>query len=140
MSERLLYLLSTEHEPPCERDRIDCPDRRGPHAGPAAAALGAPRARGRVMTDDTFVERAEDELSWAGLVVAETLRVAELAVIALVALLVCPPLLILAVIVVVPAVAVAGVVALIVCLIALAGVRGPPRPPAPRRHAHLTTR
>jgi hypothetical protein len=23
MSQRLLYLLSTEHAPPCERDRID---------------------------------------------------------------------------------------------------------------------
>jgi positive regulator of sigma E activity len=71
------------------------------------------------MGDDTFFEHAEDELSRAGLVAGETLRVAEVSVIALAALLVCPPLLILAVIVVVPAVAVAGVVALIACLIAL---------------------
>ena len=71
------------------------------------------------MSDDTFVEHAEDELSRVGLVAGETLRAAEVSVIALAALLVCPPLLILAVIVVVPAVAVAGVVALIACLIAL---------------------
>ena len=67
----------------------------------------------------TVVERAEEELSWAGLAVAETIRVAELAVIALAALLVCPPLLILLVIVVVPTVALAGLVALIASVIAL---------------------
>jgi hypothetical protein len=68
------------------------------------------------MSEDTRtrVERAEEELSWAGLAVAETIRVAELAVIALGALLVCPPLLILLVIVVVPMVALAGLVAVLV--------------------------
>jgi hypothetical protein len=73
------------------------------------------------MSEDTRtrVERAEEELSWAGLAVAETIRVAELAVIALGALLVCPPLLILLVIVVVPMVALAGLVALFASVIAL---------------------
>jgi len=73
------------------------------------------------MSEDTrtLVERSEEELSWAGLAVAETIRVAELAAIALAALLVCPPLLILLVIVVVPTVALAGLVALIASVIAL---------------------
>jgi hypothetical protein len=96
-------------------------DRRGPDAGPAAAALGEPPARGDRMTtsEETTIERAEEELSWVGLAAAETLRVAELAAIALAALLVCPPLLILLVIVVVPTVAVAGVAALVVSIVAL---------------------
>ena len=68
------------------------------------------------MTEtSTFVERAEDDVSRAGLAVAETLRVLELALIALVALIFTPPLLILVVIVVVPTVllaAVAGLIAL----------------------------
>ena len=62
----------------------------------------------------TFVERAEEELSWAGLAVAGTIRVAELALIAVAALIFVPPLLILAVVVIVPAAAfaaVAGVIA-----------------------------
>ena len=67
----------------------------------------------------TFAERSEEELSWVGLAAAETIRVAELAVIALGALLVCPPLLILLVVVVVPTVALAGLVALVVSVIAL---------------------
>lgn len=61
----------------------------------------------------TLVERSEEDLSWAGLAVAETIRAAELAVIALGALLVCPPLLILAVVVIVPTVASAAVVTVI---------------------------
>ena len=65
------------------------------------------------------VERSEEALSWVGLATAETLRVAELAVIAVAALLFCPPLLILAVVVIVPTVALAAVVALIVSVIAL---------------------
>jgi hypothetical protein len=67
------------------------------------------------MTVDTRtpVERAEEELSWAGLAVAETIRVIELAVIALVSLLIVPPLAILAVIVLLPAVALAAVAAVI---------------------------
>jgi hypothetical protein len=71
------------------------------------------------MSEDTFVEHAEDELSRVGLVAGETIRAAEVSVLALAALLVCPPLLILAVIVIVPAIAMAGIVALIACLIAL---------------------
>jgi hypothetical protein len=54
---------------------------------------------------DPLVERTEEELSWAGLTIAETIRAAELALVALIALLATPPLLILAVIVIVPAVA-----------------------------------
>jgi hypothetical protein len=73
------------------------------------------------VTEDahTLTERSEEELSWAGLAVAETLRAAELAVIALAALLFCPPLLILAVVVVVPAIALAVVVGAVVSVIAL---------------------
>jgi hypothetical protein len=67
----------------------------------------------------TLVERSEEELSWFGLAVAGTMRVAELAAIALAALLVCPPLMILVVLVVVPTVALAAVVALIASVIAL---------------------
>ncbi len=61
----------------------------------------------------TLTERSEEELSWAGLALAETFRAAEFALIALIALLVCPPLLILAVVVIVPAVIVAAVIGLI---------------------------
>lgn len=67
----------------------------------------------------TDLERAEEELSWAGLAVAETLRVAELVAIALAALLVCPPLLIALVVVVVPIVALAALAAAIASVIAL---------------------
>jgi len=61
----------------------------------------------------TFVERAEEELSWAGLAVAGTIRVAELALIAVAALIFVPPLLILAVVVIVPAVVLAALVSVI---------------------------
>jgi hypothetical protein len=64
------------------------------------------------MNEDSL-ERAEEELSWVGLAVAETIRVAELAGIALVALIFVPPLAILAVIVLAPAVALATLVAVI---------------------------
>ncbi|HEY6889988.1 MAG TPA: hypothetical protein VI300_19460 [Solirubrobacter sp.] len=67
----------------------------------------------------TFTERSEEELSWAGLAIAETIRVVEVAVIALAALLFCPPLLILAVVVLVPAIALAAVVGAAVAVIAL---------------------
>ena len=66
-----------------------------------------------------LVERSEEELSWAGLAVAETLRAAELAVIAIGALLICPPLAILAVVVVVPTVAIAVVVGAVAAVISL---------------------
>jgi hypothetical protein len=65
------------------------------------------------------VEHAEDELSWAGLAVGETIRVVELAVIAIGALLICPPLAILAVVVIVPAIAVALVAGAVAAVIAL---------------------
>jgi hypothetical protein len=67
------------------------------------------------MTEDTrtSVERTEEELSSAGLVVAETLRVAELVVIGLVSLLFVPPLAILAVVVLLPAVALGALAAVI---------------------------
>jgi hypothetical protein len=70
------------------------------------------------MSED-LVERSEEELSWAGLAVAETLRAAELAAIAIGALLICPPLAILAVIVVVPTVAIALVVGAVAAVISL---------------------
>ena len=66
------------------------------------------------MTDTpTRVERAEEELSWAGLAVAGTIRVAELALVAVVLLIFAPPLAILAVVVIVPAVVVAALVGMI---------------------------
>jgi|GEM_PF-5380836 hypothetical protein len=65
--------------------------------------------------DTTLAERAAEDLSWAGLVVAEGLRAAELTVIAVIVLLVSPPLLILLVIVAAGAVAV-GLVASVVAL------------------------
>jgi hypothetical protein len=67
----------------------------------------------------TTLERTEEELSWAGLAVAGTLRTAELAVIAVIALLVCPPLAILTVVVVVPLIALALVIGAIAAVIAL---------------------
>src|SRR5688572_26039324 len=72
-------------------------------------------------TEDTRtrVERTEEELSWAGLALAGTIRTAELAVIVLIALLVCPPLAILTVVVVVPLIALAVVVGAIAAVIAL---------------------
>jgi len=78
----------------------------------------------RLMTaqaDDTRarLEHAEEELSWAGLALAGTLRTAELAVIALIALLVCPPLAILCVVVVVPLLVLALVIGAVVAAIAL---------------------
>jgi hypothetical protein len=68
---------------------------------------------------ENLVERSEEELSWAGLAVAETIRAAELAVIAIGALLICPPLAILAVVVIVPTVALALVVGAVAAVIAL---------------------
>jgi hypothetical protein len=75
----------------------------------------------RLPTEDTqtSLERAEEELSWAGLAVAGTLRTVEFAVIALIALLVCPPLAILTVVVVVPLIALALVVGAVAAVIAL---------------------
>jgi len=67
----------------------------------------------------TRLERAEDELSWAGLALAGTIRVGEFLVIAVIALLVCPPLAILTVVVVVPLVAIAVVVGAVAAVIAL---------------------
>jgi hypothetical protein len=67
----------------------------------------------------TGAERIEEELSWAGLALAGTLRAAEFAVIALVALLVCPPLAILTVVVVVPLIALAVVIGAVAAVIAL---------------------
>jgi uncharacterized membrane protein len=67
----------------------------------------------------TRLERTEEELSWAGLAVAGTIRTAEFAVIALIALLVCPPLLILTVVVVVPLIALAVVIGAVASVIAL---------------------
>jgi hypothetical protein len=71
------------------------------------------------MSDVTRIEQAENELSWAGLAIAETIRAAELVVIAIGALLFCPPLLILAVVVIVPAIAIAVVVGALTAMIAL---------------------
>jgi hypothetical protein len=85
------------------------------------------------------VEHAEEELSWAGLAVGETIRVVELAVIAIGALLVCPPLAILAVVVIVPAIAVAVVVGALAAVIALPvfAVRHLHRHRSAEPHAHV---
>jgi hypothetical protein len=69
------------------------------------------------MTDD-FVEHAEEELSWAGLALAETIRAGELAVIVLGSLLICPPLFILAAVVIVPTIILAVVVGAVAAVIA----------------------
>lgn len=58
----------------------------------------------------TLTERSEEELSWVGLAVADTIRAVELAIVALLALLVAPPLLILAVVVIVPVAVFAAVI------------------------------
>ena len=71
------------------------------------------------MNDQDLVERTEEDLSWAGLAVAETIRAAELAVFAIGALLICPPLAILAVVVIVPAIALAVVVGAVAAVISL---------------------
>jgi hypothetical protein len=71
------------------------------------------------MSAPTRIEKTEDELSWAGLALAETLRAVELVVIAIAVLLFCPPLLILAVVVIVPAIAIAAVVGAVTAAIAL---------------------
>jgi hypothetical protein len=67
----------------------------------------------------TSLERFEEELSWAGLALAWSLRAAELAMIVLVALLVSPPLMILTVVVVVPLIALAAVIGAVAAVIAL---------------------
>jgi len=87
----------------------------------------------------TLVERSEEELSWAGLAVAGTIRAAELAVIAVGALLFCPPLMILAVVVIVPAIALAAVVGAVASVIALPVfvVRHLHRHRAPHAHARV---
>jgi hypothetical protein len=67
----------------------------------------------------SVLERTEEELSWAGLAVAGTLRTAEFAVIAVIALLVCPPLAILTIVVVAPLIALAIVIGAVAAVIAL---------------------
>ena len=67
----------------------------------------------------TTLERTEEELSWAGLALAGTLRAGEFAVLAVIALLVSPPLAILTVVVVAPLIALALVVGAVVAVIAL---------------------
>jgi hypothetical protein len=92
-----------------------------------------------ITAEPSTLERTEEELSWAGLAAAETLRAAELAVFALAALLVCPPLLILLVIVVVPTVALAILVTLVAAVFALPVlvVRHLHRHRAGRAHLHV---
>jgi hypothetical protein len=87
----------------------------------------------------TRVEHAEEELSWAGLAVAETLRAAELVILAIGALLICPPLAILAVVVIVPVIAIALVVGAVTAVIALPVfvVRHLHRHRAPHAHARV---
>jgi uncharacterized membrane protein len=65
----------------------------------------------------TSLERTEEELSWAGLALAGTIRAGEFAVIAIIALLVCPPLAILTVVVVVPLLVIALVLGLVAAVI-----------------------
>ena len=74
------------------------------------------------------IERSEEALSWAGVAVVGTIRIAELVVIAVAALLVVPPLAILAAVVVLPAIALAVVVALVAAVVAV--------PVFVVRHAH----
>jgi hypothetical protein len=83
------------------------------------------------------LERTEEELSWAGVAVAGTIRTGELAAIALIALLVCPPLAILTVVVVVPLIALAVVIGAVAAVIALPVfvVRHLHRHRAPHAHA-----
>jgi predicted membrane metal-binding protein len=85
----------------------------------------------------TALERTEEELSWAGLALAGTLRAAEFAVIAVIALLVCPPLAILTVVVVAPLIALAVVIGAVASVIALPVfvVRHLHRHRAPHAHA-----
>jgi hypothetical protein len=87
----------------------------------------------------TRLEHAEEELSWAGLALAGTLRAGEFAVIAVIALLVCPPLAILTVVVVAPLIALALVVGAVVAVIALPVlvVRHLHRHRAPHAHARV---
>ena len=92
-------------------------------------------------TEDTrsALERTEEDLSWAGLALAGTLRAAEFAVIALIALLVCPPLAILTVVVVVPLIALALVIGAVAAVIALPVfvIRHLHRHRAPHAHARV---
>ena len=92
-------------------------------------------------TEDTRtrLERTEEELSWAGLALAGTLRAGEFAVLAVIALLVCPPLAILTVVVVTPLIALALVVGAVVAVIALPVlvVRHLHRHRAPHAHARV---
>jgi hypothetical protein len=85
------------------------------------------------------VQRAEEELSWAGLALAETLRAGELAVIVLGSLLICPPLLILAAVVLVPAIALAAIVGALAAVIAapVFVIRRLHRHRAGRAHEHV---
>jgi hypothetical protein len=85
------------------------------------------------------VEHTEEELSWAGLALAETLRAGELAVIVLGSLLICPPLFILAAVVLVPAVALAAIVGALAVIIAspVFAVRHLHHRTAGRAHEHV---
>jgi hypothetical protein len=91
MSPRPLYLLSTEHAPSCERDRMP----------------------------PSPIERSEEVLTWAGVAAVAMARVVELAAIALAALLVVPPLASLVVVVVVPAIALTALTALVAAVVAV---------------------
>ncbi len=90
-----------------------------------------------IEVTQTRLERTEEELSWAGLALAGTLRAGEFAVIAVIALLVCPPLAILTVVVVVPLIALAVVIGAVVAVVALPVfvVRHLHRHRAPHAHA-----
>ena len=70
-------------------------------------------------TQETTLEHIEEELSWAGLAVAYTLRAAEVALIVLIALLVCPPLMIATFVVVAPLAILAVAAAALAAVIAL---------------------
>jgi hypothetical protein len=79
----------------------------------------APPQTERSAEPGDSIERAEDVLTWAGLAVVATVRVAEFVAIAVAALLVVPPLAILVVVVVVPAIALTALVALVTAVVAL---------------------
>jgi hypothetical protein len=68
---------------------------------------------------ETTLEHVEEELSWAGLAVAYTLRAGEVALIVLIALLVTPPLMIAAFVVVAPLLVLATVALAIAAIVAL---------------------
>ena len=85
----------------------------------SATEPAAPSRPERAAEPESSLERSEEVLTWAGLAVVATVRVAELAAIVAATLLVVPPLAILVVVVVVPVIALSALVALVTAVVAL---------------------